>query len=109
MKRLLLLFVLAGLTTAASSQTKKIAHRSHSGSNNSFTLAGPDNFGETPEMIDAKKKKDLEKAKADSLAKKNKADSIAKKAIVDSLGRLKVKPKKSSDKSKPALTSRASQ
>lgn len=104
MKRLLLLFVLAGLTTAASSQTKKIAHRSHSGSDNSFTLAGPDNFGETPEMIAAKKKKDLEKAKTDSSKKKAVADSIAKKAIVDSLARLKVRPQKAGSKNKPSLT-----
>ncbi|MEO7923125.1 MAG: hypothetical protein ABIR30_05560 [Chitinophagaceae bacterium] len=95
MKRVLLLCLLSGLSTACFSQTKKIAHRSHSGSNSSFTLAGPDNFGETPEMIAERNKKTaIEKAKADSIAKKAVADSIAKKAVADSLGRLKVKPKK---------------
>ena len=94
MKRILFLLLLAGLSTAGFSQTKKIAHRSHSGSNNSFTLAGPDNFGETPEMIAERKKKEaLEKAKADSISKKAVADSIAKKAVADSLARLRVKPK----------------
>jgi len=96
MKRFLLLFVLAGLSTVGFSQTKKIAHRSHSGSNSTFTLAGPDNFGDTPEMAEARKKKELERAKA---------DSIAKKAVADSIARIKVKDKKIKikDKNKPVL------
>ena len=96
MKRLLLLFVLAGFSTAGFSQTKMIAHRSHSGSNSTFTLAGPDNFGETPEMAAARKKKELERAKADSAA--------AKKAVADSLARINPKTK-SKSKSQPAKSS----
>ena len=71
--------MLAGLSSAAFSQTKRIAHRSHSGSNSSFTIQAPDNFGETPEMIEAaRKKKEQEKMKADSIAKRAIADSIAR-------------------------------
>jgi hypothetical protein len=91
MKRLFLLFALAGLSTAGYSQTKMIAHRSHSGSNSTFTLAGPDNFGETPEMAEARKKQALEKARA---------DSAAKKAVADSLARLNPRPKKIKSKNK---------
>ncbi|MEO6611416.1 MAG: hypothetical protein ABIT05_04765 [Chitinophagaceae bacterium] len=95
MKRFLLLFVLAGLSATGFSQTKMIAHRSHSGSNSTFTLAGPDNFGETPEMAEARKKKELERAKA---------DSIARKAVADSLARINQKPKKIKSKNKPATS-----
>lgn len=64
---------------AGFSQTKKIAHRSHSGKNSCFSLAGLDNFGETPEMnADRKKREAAEKAKADSLRKKAIADSLAR-------------------------------
>jgi hypothetical protein len=96
MKRFLVLFVLAGFSTAGFSQTKMIAHRSHSGSNSTFTLAGPDNFGETPEMAEARKKKELERARA---------DSAARKAVADSLARLNTKPKKIKSKNKPAIKS----
>ncbi len=78
MKRIFLLFALAGLSTAGFSQTKKIAHRSHSGKNSSFTINSIDNFGTTPEMEEAKKKRALEIAKADSAAKKAVADSLAR-------------------------------
>ena len=52
-------------------------------------------FGETPEMAEARKKKELERMKA---------DSIAKKAVADSIARLKVKPTKikAKDKNKTA-------
>ncbi len=93
---LLLLFVLTGFSLAGYSQTKMIAHRSHSGSNSSFTLAGPDNFGETPEMAEARKKKELERARA---------DSAAKRAVADSLARLNTKPKKIKGKNKPLKSS----
>jgi hypothetical protein len=96
MKRSLLLFALAGFSTAGFSQTKMIAHRSHSGSNSTFTLAGPDNFGETPEMAEARKKKELERART---------DSAAKKAVADSLARLNPKPKKIKSKNIPTKSS----
>jgi hypothetical protein len=35
--------------TAVQAQTKRIAHRSHSGANIHFSLSGSDNFGNPPE------------------------------------------------------------
>ena len=46
---LLLLAVLL-TTTIATAQTKMVAHRSHSGSIETFDINGPGNFGETEEM-----------------------------------------------------------
>ena len=42
-----LVLVLAG--TSAQAQTKRIAHRSHSGADRHFSLSGTDNFGNPPE------------------------------------------------------------
>ncbi|MEP6701309.1 MAG: hypothetical protein ABJA85_08330 [Bacteroidota bacterium] len=94
MKKFLFLFVLVAISTAGFSQTKKIAHRSHSGKNSSFTIAGIDNFGETPEMVEARKKKELERAKM---------DSTARKAVADSLARVNSKPAKKSKKKKNSV------
>ncbi len=75
MKRVFLLIVLAAVSSVGFAQTKRIAHRSHSGANRTFSLNGIDNFGTTPEMI---KKQQEAKAKADSIAKKAVTDSIAR-------------------------------
>lgn len=95
--------------SAGYSQTMKIAHRSHSGSNNSFTIHTTEgNFGETPEMI--KKRKEAEQIMNDSLARKAsdsiarvnaanlRKEEIARKAVVDSLANLKSKIKKKKKK-----------
>ncbi len=83
------IFILAALlliSFASFSQTKRIAHRSHSGSDATFSWEqSPDNFGETPEM----------KRRADSLQKQRLiADSLRRKVISDSLNRVKKKEKK---------------
>ena len=79
MKIILLLVILLAFATTGSAQTKKIAHRSHSGKESSFTIFSADNFGETPEMMEAaRKKKEAEKMKADSIARQAAADSMAK-------------------------------
>ena len=83
MKKFLLLVALVAVSTVGFSQTKIISHRSHSGMNSNFTIAGTDNFGETPEMVEARKKKELENAKM---------DSAARKAVADSLARINPKP-----------------
>jgi hypothetical protein len=87
-----LIFILATLlliSSASFSQTKRIAHRSHSGSDATFSWEqSPDNFGETPEM----------KRRSDSLQKQRLiADSVRRKVVSDSLERIKktkVKKKK---------------
>jgi hypothetical protein len=45
MKQLTLFVVLMLVSILAFSQTKRIAHRSHSGKDHTFNLFGPDNFG----------------------------------------------------------------
>jgi len=61
MKKIILLASIVFAATASFSQTKRIEHRSHSGSNKTFTTKGDSNFGITPEM---KKKKDTATIKA---------------------------------------------
>jgi len=81
-KMLLLLLLVAGTAATTFAQTKKIAHRSHSGKASTFTIDGADNFGLTPEM----KRKEMErKAKADSVRMKQKADSLSKQPKKDTL------------------------
>ena len=95
MKIFLLFIAMAVFSATGFSQTKKIAHRSHSGKAASFTICGADNFGETPEMVEAaKKKKEAEKLKADSLAKRAVADSLAR---IKSGQKYKTKTKKKDD------------
>ena len=81
MRPIVVLAVLLLLSSASFSQTKRIAHRSHSGSDATFSWEqSPDNFGETPEM----------KRRADSLQKQRLiADSLRRKVISDSLERMK--------------------
>ena len=45
MKKLLLFLSIFAFTFLIQSQTKRIAHRSHSGSNATFNMMGEDNFG----------------------------------------------------------------
>lgn len=72
MKKIILLLVVVFAASQAFAQTKRIEHRSHSGSNKTFTTKGNSNFGITPEM---KKKRDSVATKAkDTLAKK--ADTV---------------------------------
>jgi len=92
MKIIALLIAMVIFSATGFSQTKKIAHRSHSGKAASFSINGADNFGDTPEMVEAaKKKKEAEKLKADSLAKKAVADSLAR---ITSAHKYKTKTKK---------------
>lgn len=90
MKKVFLCIILVAVSSAGFSQTKKIAHRSHSGKNNTFSITGPDNFGETPEMA---RKRKAEKAKADSLAKKIVADSLARITKLQPAPKTKIKNK----------------
>lgn len=81
MKKIYLLFVGVIIYSVSFSQTKKIEHRSHSGTNKTFTTKGNSNFGLPPDYQEKKKKTDsLRKAKEiqDSLDKAKKADSLAK-------------------------------
>ena len=92
MKKIFLVTVAMALFSVAGfSQTKKIAHRSHSGKDNTFSIFGPDNFGETPEMIAAAKKREEEKRRQ---------DSIAQRAAADSIAQLNKHPKKNKKKTK---------
>jgi hypothetical protein len=111
MKPVILLIVSVAFSIACFSQTKRIAHRSHSGSNQSFSLSGEGNFGLPSEtalkrMEEERKRREAEEkriqdsiAKADKKAgkkKKNKtelpaADSI-KKAPDDSTQTLPSRP-----------------
>lgn len=77
MKPAFLSFAFLCISTLAISQTKKIAHRSHSGNSTTFSIAGPDNFGLSP--AEEEKRKNQEKLLADSIAKKAIADSLARK------------------------------
>lgn len=84
MKKIILLLVVVFAASQAFAQTKRIEHRSHSGSNKTFTTKGNSNFGITPEM----------KKKRDSVATKAK-DTLAKKAdIVQTTKKKKVVKKK---------------
>lgn len=81
MKKIYLLLVGIMVCSISFSQTKKIEHRSHSGSNKTFTTKGNSNFGLPPDYQEKKKKADsLRKAKEiqDSLYKAKKTDSLAK-------------------------------
>lgn len=78
------------LTTTAFAQTKKIEHRSHSGSDKTFATTTSSNFGLSPEVKkrwDSTRKINLQK---DSIEKARKADSIKranpKKAVVKGKG-----------------------
>lgn len=93
MKPVFLFIVCIALSTACFSQTKRIAHRSHSGSNASFTLAGEGNFGlpspaEMKRMEEERKKREVENKRIqDSIAKaEKKAGKMKnKKPVKDSL------------------------
>ena len=95
MKPVLLIVVCIALSTACFSQTKRIAHRSHSGSNASFTLNGEGNFGlpseaEMKRMLEERKKREAENKRIqDSIAKAEKKTGKSKmknkKPVKDSL------------------------
>lgn len=78
MKPVFLFLVYMALSAACFSQTKRIAHRSHSGSNTSFTLAGEGNFGLPSEAemkrmeLERKKREAENKRIQDSITKANK-------------------------------------
>jgi hypothetical protein len=84
MKRIFILACIVFICHASDAQTKKIAHRSHSGSNKTFTAKGESNFGgvyhyspEEKKRIDSLRKEYFRK---DSIQKIRQADSL-KKAI----------------------------
>ncbi len=70
MKVLFSLVMIAALQITGFAQTKKVAHRSHSGSNHNFSLKSLDNFGETPEMIKAWEEQQLKEQKEKEKKKK---------------------------------------
>ena len=84
-----LLFVTCACTVAVftiSAQTKKIAHRSHSGSNHTFNMEEEDDFGAPPKNYKLKIRKDSTQSASDSIPmqltdstrSKNKRDSLPK-------------------------------
>ncbi len=83
MKFLIMFALILAFSATGFSQTKKIAHRSHSGSDATFSIQTPGNFGETPEMEAARKKREADKLKADSIAKRAIADSMSKIKMLD--------------------------
>lgn len=94
MKKFIFPLLLLALTTTAQAQTKRIAHRSHSGSAKSFNIKGDDNFG-LPSNYENKYKtvevkKDTSTTKGTDTTKKKKPTQPA------------VKPKTEAPKSKKA-------
>ena len=80
MKKALLLGVLFAVSVNVFCQTKKIAHRSHSGKNNTLILTTEDNFG----LPSNAKKKDTVVVKKDTIVKKKpirKKKKIVKKTV----------------------------
>ena len=61
MKKNLLLIILLAFCITGFSQTKKIAHRSHSGKNATLIMNDDDNFGLPPTIKDTAKKVPLKK------------------------------------------------
>ena len=51
MKGIFVIIALLMLSIASFSQTKRIAHRSHSGKNSTFTVKSIHNFGEVPPHV----------------------------------------------------------
>src|SRR5438046_914806 len=85
MKKLSLVIMLVlAATLVTFSQTKKIAHRSHSGKNSLLKFDGADNFGVIyePEKM---KKREEERRKADSIAMKQKLFDLERRFKTDSL------------------------
>jgi hypothetical protein len=80
MKKILLLGVFLFIAIISFSQTKRIAHRSHSGKDNSFNIAaGMDNFGlPVPDSIKTKNK-------TNSKNNSSKKDSLPPLPVKDSL------------------------
>lgn len=90
MKQVVLLLVCTALSVACFSQTKRIAHRSHSGSNHSFNLSGEGNFGlPSPGYMQKMRTQDsiaaLKKNGKDSLKIKTPAKDSLKKQSIDSI------------------------
>jgi hypothetical protein len=75
MKGIFVIIALLMLSSTSFSQTKRIAHRSHSGKNSTFTVNSIHNFGEYYERIPTKDT--INKLKANS-AKKSAADTVKK-------------------------------
>jgi hypothetical protein len=86
MKKTAILAIILAFSFGSYAQTEKIAHRSHSGSDNTFRVRGNGNFGITPGMqkqIDTRNA--ALKAAADSIARRAKMDSLGYKPKSDSL------------------------
>lgn len=84
MKKITLLILLILIGYISFAQTKKVEHRSHGGSNKTFTTKSSSNFGLPPNYKEERKRMDsLRKAKElqDSIAKKQQADSLAKPKV----------------------------
>lgn len=84
MKKIILCACIVFTAITSFAQTKRIEHRSHSGSNKTFTTKGNSNFGITPEMKKKKesttvKVKDTVVQKVDSTKPKTKKKIVKKK------------------------------
>ena len=95
MKLLLSAITMLLISMNVSAQTARIAHRSHGGKNNTFKIAGKDNWG-LPSNYMEKRAKDeaARKAKEDSIALKLKADSMAVKPPLNSAKKKTISCKK---------------
>lgn len=81
MKRIFILACIVFLCQMSNAQTKKIAHRSHSGSNKAFMINGESNFGVVRYSLEDNKKRDSlrkDHFKKDSTKRALRADSLKK-------------------------------
>lgn len=77
MKILTILLISLAFFFKSYAQTARIAHRSHSGSDNTFKVTGSDNWGIPSGMQERIQKRDSAlKARADSIARKARFDSL---------------------------------
>jgi predicted nucleotidyltransferase len=81
--KVIFLMLAVFLTTGAAAQTKRIAHRSHSGSNQTFNLKGAGNWGEIympREILENRKPVKTDTVKVIKVKPFNRRDSIPPKA-----------------------------
>ena len=90
--KFLIVLAMLGLSQSAFSQTKWIAHRSHSGSDANFHWAeSPDNFGLHPDL-------ERKRNKIRDSLQKHSADSLRKRIITDSLEKIRRKKEERNDR-----------
>ena len=92
MKKIFMVLLAVVISVAGFSQTKRIAHRSHSGKNNEFSINGEDNFGLPPAK---KTKPDTTKAPTKTRSDTSVKTTASKKVITKARSK---KPKTTSSK-----------